>query len=138
MIIGTGVFDGRNNYILSGTFHIERKSNSEFLFGTSDDFYFENSRNTGTPAPGFALFRGDPTGMPIGIVAPIAEATDFLRIADSPVEVRGKQSAIINNQIDVEEFDTVFLWCFKYPMVLGVGTIIPPVGFVEKRGDSEV
>ena len=124
MIIGSGAFDGRNGYLLQGTFTFTRQGANSVLFETSDDFFFGTEDGRGTPAPGFALFRGDPTGLSTAVVSPIALATDFLRISDQAIAVSGRQSERIGSAVSVSDFDTLFLWCFRFPMVLGVGAIV--------------
>lgn len=125
MIIGRGAFDGRNGYTLRGTFTLTEQSSGEVFFQTSDDFYFGDANGTGTPAPGFALFKGDPTGLPDEVVAPAAIATNFLRLADDGKAVTGVQSGPIGQTEAIDEYDTIFLWCFQFPIVLGFGGIIP-------------
>lgn len=123
MIIGTGVLSGRNGYRLDGTFTLTRSDDGSVHFETSDDFFFGNETGGGTPAPGFAFFVGDPTGLPNSQVGAAADQTDFLRIADGPIAVSGKQSGPVPDSINPDAFDTVFLWCFAVPFVLGVGSI---------------
>jgi len=124
MIIGTGTFSGRNGYKLEGTFTLTQNDGGSVLFETSEDFFFGNSTGGGTPAPGFAFFVGDPTGISNDTVGAIAVQTDFLRIADQAVSVSGKQSGSVPASINISDFDTVFLWCYSVPFVLGVGSIL--------------
>lgn len=123
MIIGSGTFSGRNGYRLEGRFTLTRDASGAIQFTTSEDFFFGNATGGGTPAPGFAFFNGDPTGQPDAIVGAAADQTDFLRIADETVAVSGKQEGAVPARIDLSQVDTVFLWCFKVPFVLGVGRI---------------
>lgn len=123
MLIGQGRFEGRSGYRTEGTFTLTRQADGELLFETSNDFFFGNSSGGGTPAPGFAFYTGDPSDDPKGTVAPVARSTDFLRIADEPVSVTGRQAGPVPQRIDLDRFDTVFLWCFAVPFVLGVGRI---------------
>jgi len=125
MIIGTGNFSGRNGYRLEGSFTLTRQPSGTIFLETSEDFFFGNNTGGGTPAPGFAFFAGDPTGLPDETVGEVALNTDFLRIADQKVSVSGKQSGEVPDTINLEDFDTLFLWCFEVPFVLGVGSIVP-------------
>jgi hypothetical protein len=127
MNIGTGTFTGRNGYQLNGTFKLTRDSSATVQFETSEDFFFGNNSGGGTPAPGFAFFAGDPTGLPNKTVGAVANQTDFLRIADQAVAVSGKQTGSVPDTISLAEFDTVFLWCYSVPFVLGVGRIVSGV-----------
>lgn len=94
------------------------------LFETSSDFFFGNSTGGGTPAPGFACFVGDPTGLPNDQVGAAAIETDFLRVADEAISVSGEQSGIVPSSVSISAFDTIFLWCYSVPFVLGVGSIV--------------
>ncbi len=123
MIIGTGTLSGRNGYQLDGTFTLTQDAAGNVTFETSDDFFFGNSAGGGTPAPGFAFYVGDPTGLPASIVGAVANDTDFLRIAEDPVSVSGKQEGPVPASINVSDYDTVFLWCFRFPVLLGIGNI---------------
>lgn len=123
MIIGKGQFNGRNGYRLEGTFTLTRQASGDVLFETREDFFFGNNNGGGTPAPGFALYNGDPTNAAIATVEKVAIENDFLRIADETVSVSGKQSGIVPPEIDLSKFDQLFLWCYSVPVVLGVGPI---------------
>jgi hypothetical protein len=123
MTNANGTFEGRNGYRLEGTFILTPNGQNGICFETSDDFFFGSSDGGGTPAPGFALSKGDPTQLSIAEISEIATATDFLRIADGLVSVTGKQTGLIQNTIILPGFDTVFLWCFAFPTLLGIGPI---------------
>lgn len=123
MIIGHGTFSGRNNYRLEGTFTLTKDASGDVYFETSDDFFFGNNQGGGTPAPGFAFYSGDPTNAPENNVEKAARQTDFFRIAEDTVSVTGKQKKRVPSHIDINAFDTVFLWCFSFPVLLGVGAI---------------
>ncbi|MEM6550282.1 MAG: hypothetical protein AAF713_21470 [Pseudomonadota bacterium] len=110
MILGEGRLSGRNGYRTEGRFTLTRGPGDEILFETSDNFFFGNSSGGGTPAPGFAFYRGGPTDDPNLTVEPVAQATDFLRIADTPVAVSGRQAGQVPANIDIEQFDTLFGW----------------------------
>lgn len=116
MLIAQGAFEGRGIHVMNGTFRIEQEADGKVWLTTSDDFYFD-----GSPEPGFAISAsGDFT-------AAEAEATDFLRLpgTGSPVgaqtEVHGKQRGEIPEGVDVGAANALFLWCFQFPSVLGMG-----------------
>lgn len=118
MLIATGEFEGRGTHVLHGTFRIEQEADGKVWLTTSDDFYFD-----GSPEPGFAISAS-------GNFTPAeAAATDFLRLSGtgSPVgaqiEVQGKQRGEIPEGIDIGAANAVFLWCFQFPSVLGVGVL---------------
>lgn len=117
MIIGSGQFEGRGGHEMSGSFTIEKIDGKVWMI-TSEDFYFD-----GSPSPGFAISRsGSPS-------ATEAEATDFLRLPGTgkatgdQIEVTGIYRGEIPSMIDIEVAKTLFLWCFEYPFLLGVGQI---------------
>ncbi len=115
MIIANGRFEGRGGHALRGSFVIEKRG-SDHWFATSDDFYFD-----GSPEPGFAL---SPSLIPTQAEA---EATRFLTLPASgslsppQIEVRGVQEGPIGPGFDPATAQSVFLWCFLTPFLLGVG-----------------
>ena len=122
MLIAQGHFEGRNGHSLAGTFRIEEEADGETWLTTSDDFHFD-----GSPAPGFAIsVSGD-------LTAAEAVATDFLRLPGTgngfgaQIEVRGVQRGRIPGGAALAGAGAgaVFLWCFLFPSVLGVGVIEP-------------
>lgn len=124
MIIATGKLSGRNQYILEGTFSFQTQADGSVLFLTSEDFFFGDKDGNGTPAPGFALHKGSVDALSRDALEVIARETRFLSIADQAISVSGQQSAILDDGFDLGAFDTVFLWCFAFPVLLGVGDII--------------
>lgn len=117
MLIAKGTLEGRGGHELRGTFAI-RKVNGALEFETSADFFFD-----GSPAPGFAFTTGQL------FTAAHAARTDFLRLPGSgsltgtQIPVSGVQRGVIPATPDFDTFDTVFLWCFQTPFLLGVGAI---------------
>ncbi|MEX0338720.1 MAG: hypothetical protein AB3N11_06735 [Arenibacterium sp.] len=117
MLIAKGELQGCNGHVATGSFTIESE-NGVLWFRTSEDFYFE-----GAPAPGFAISSGgvDP--------AKEAKTSDFLRLpgtgdpfhAQRPV--RGVFEAPLPGSVDIESAVAVFLWCYDFPGVLGVGKV---------------
>jgi len=125
MRIGNGEFTGRNGFRLEGQFSLTRQPEGQIKFETNTTFYFGSHDGRGTAAPGFALFKGDPTGLPKDVIEPTAVATDLLRIAMGPNHVRGIQTGYIGGEVAMADFDTVILWCFRSRILLGVGPILP-------------
>ncbi|MEJ6394180.1 hypothetical protein V8J82_12980 [Gymnodinialimonas sp. 2305UL16-5] len=123
MQIGTGTLEGRGIYNVTGRFTLTQGADGRILFETDDKFRFDDGTGRGTPAPGFALFIGDPTGLPNAVVGPIAKSTDFLRLTPD-VAVRGRQSGVLLPGTSLWDYDTLFLWCYRFPTVLGVGAIV--------------
>lgn len=117
MLIGRGNFEGRGGHTLQGTFTLTQQANG-VLMVTSDDFMFD-----GSPAPGWALSNGVPVDASDPEVERTAIATDFQRLTDRVEPVNGQQSGLIPNSINIDDFDTLFLWCYQIPFILGVGSI---------------
>lgn len=119
-LIGSGTFTPGAPHILRGSFTLARVDGVVTLT-TSDDFFFD-----GSPAPGFALAAGG------GFTEAQARQTEFGRLRGSgsldgrTVEVVGRQIAYLPPSLAIDDFDTVFLWCFKVPFLLGHGTIVRP------------
>jgi len=117
MIIGSGTFSPGAGHELRGTFTLTRQANG-ILMVTSQDFFFD-----GSPAPGWALARGVPTDASDPAVRAAAIQTDFQRLTDRVEPVSGQQSGLISNSINIDDYDTLFLWCYQVPFILGVGLI---------------
>ncbi len=117
MQIGKGSFTPGVGHRLDGTFTLTRQASS-VLMVTSNDFYFD-----GSPAPGWALTNDIPTDASDPKVRRDAIMTDFQRLTDKIESVQGQQSGLIPNSINIDEYDTVFLWCYQFPFILGFGQI---------------
>ncbi len=117
MLIGGGSFVPGQGHELRGSFTLTKQANG-ILMLTSEDFFFD-----GSPAPGWALAKGIPQDAADPQVQRTALATDFQRLTDRIEPVSGQQSGLIPNSIDIDEFDTLFLWCFQIPFILGYGSI---------------
>lgn len=119
-LIGTGSFAPGPPHVLRGTFTLARIDGVVALT-TSDAFFFD-----GSPAPGFALTTGN------DFSEQQARRTEFGRLPGSgsldgrTIEVVGRQIAFVPPSLDIGDFDTVFLWCFKVPFLLGRGIIVRP------------
>ncbi|WP_372922403.1 hypothetical protein [Roseovarius sp.] len=118
MLIAKGHFEGQGGHEMRGSFRIEEDTDGKIWFTTSDDFFFD-----GSPAPGFAVSAsGD-------LTAAEAAATDFLRLSGTgsgtgaQLEVHGAQRAEIPATAGIKIAKAVFLWCYIFPSVLGVGEI---------------
>lgn len=118
MLIGSGDFVGVQGHQLDGSFTLTQQANG-ILMLTSEDFFFD-----GSPAPGWALSLGIPKDSSNPGVQRTALNTDFQRLTDRVEPVMGQQSGLIPNSIDINEFDTLFLWCYQIPFILGYGPII--------------
>lgn len=117
MHIGSGTFTAGAGHELRGTFTLTQQANG-VLMRTSDDFFFD-----GSPAPGWALHSGIPTDASDPGVQRTAVMTDFQRLTDRIEPVSGQQSGLIPPAIDIELYDTLLLWCFQFPFILGIGQI---------------
>lgn len=117
MLIGRGQFTPGNGHQLDGTFTLTRQANG-ILMLTSEDFFFD-----GSPAPGWAFSDGIPEDASDPQLIKTAMETDFQRLTDRVEPVRGQQSGLIPKSIDIDKFDTLFLWCFQFPFILGTGPI---------------
>ncbi|MEM9911404.1 MAG: hypothetical protein AAF922_11540 [Pseudomonadota bacterium] len=117
MLIGTGSFSPGPGHMIRGTFTLTQETGG-IRFLTDEEFFFD-----GSPAPGFALSLGVPSDPLSPQVQQNAKDTDFLRIADRIEPVNGQQSGLISSRININDYDTVFLWCFEIPSILGVGPI---------------
>lgn len=118
MLIARGTFIPGPPHVLRGTFEITRRDDLVSLT-TGADFFFD-----GSPAPGFALTSADLFS------AAVAGRNEFGRLPGSgsldgkAVEVTGRHTAHLPPSLSIDDFDTVFLWCFKVPFLLGYGRIV--------------
>ncbi|MEO0495882.1 MAG: hypothetical protein AAF141_00730 [Pseudomonadota bacterium] len=118
MIIARGTLQPESDYEFSGGFVIERLDGG-LLFKTTPDFRFG-----GTPGPGFAFSRERPVRGNDAQLKPIAEATDFFRIADDQTTVaEGEMSRLIPDEINLDEFNYAFLWCYPFGLLLGAAAL---------------
>lgn len=116
-MIGRGIFSPGVGHVLRGSFTLTRQANGVLMM-TSEDFFFD-----GSPAPGWALSSGLPTDATDPATQRTAIETDFQRLTDRVEPVSGQQSGLIPAAIDIDAYDTLFLWCFQFPFILGVGPI---------------
>lgn len=117
MIIAQGIFIPGPPHALRGGFTI-REDGGALLFETSADFYFD-----GSPAPGFGFHTGIPTRADDPVLRANMDQTRFLDLPGNVVEVRGRHAGSIPPAIDLDEYDTLVLWCFSIPFILGYGTL---------------
>lgn len=117
MIISTGIFEGRGGHVLSGDFALHQSSAGLELV-TADNFFFD-----GSPAPGFALFQGDPSGISLTDLAEAAQLSGFLPLP-SNMPVSGQQRGYLHPGAQRAPFDHIFLWCFEFPFLLGQALIV--------------
>ena len=87
---------------------------------TSDDFFFD-----GSPAPGFGLHAGIPTDAGDPALWAAMDRTRFLDLPGNVVPVSRRQAGLIPPEIALSEFDTLVLWCFAVPFILGIGPVEP-------------
>ena len=118
MLIGTGNFAGTGGHTLFGSFSLTRCRDG-VLMETSADFYFD-----GAPDPGWALYRGTPKDRTDPDTVLAALTTKFGTLPGGIKEVHGCHAGLIPSGIDIDDYDTVFLWCFAVPFILGIGRII--------------
>ncbi|MFY0610999.1 MAG: hypothetical protein JXQ99_05695 [Hyphomicrobiaceae bacterium] len=120
MLIAQGRFEGRQTHEMRGTFTIVETSDG-LLFETSDDFFFD-----GSPEPAFALSRyPDPDQGQAGedLDTRFLDLPGTGNLTDPSIEVRGKQTGIIGPASALNGKESVFLWCYLTPFLLGVGRI---------------
>lgn len=117
MLIGQGQFTPGQGHEMRGSFTLTQQANGVLMF-TSEDFFFD-----GSPAPGWALSRGVPQDANDPTVRRTAIETDFQRLTDMIEPISGQQSGLIPPSINLDEYDTLFLWCYQVPFILGVGPI---------------
>ena len=117
MRIARGTFTPGQGHVLRGSFSI-RFDGQVHLMETSEDFFFD-----GSPDPGFALH----TGIPVSADNPELQRrmveTRFFDLPGDVVEVRGRRVGTIPPTLDPSAFDTLVLWCFRFPFILGYGAI---------------
>ena len=107
-------------HTLRGSFLI-RDTGGVRRFETSADFYFD-----GSPAPGFAFHTGIPTQAGDPVLRANMVQTRFLDLPGNVVEIRGAQTGTIPPDFDLDTFDTLVLWCFAVPFILGYGVLERP------------
>jgi hypothetical protein len=117
MIFAHGIFTPGAPHVLRGGFTI-REDGGVLLFETSEDFYFD-----GSPAPGFGLHSGIPTSAGDLALRANMDRTRFLDLPGNLVEVRGQHAGEIPPTINLGAYDTLVLWCFEIPFILGYGTL---------------
>lgn len=120
MIIARGRFTPGPPHVLRGGFTI-RDEGGSLLFETSADFYFD-----GSPAPGFGFHRGVPASASDPVLRANMAETRFLDLPGNVVEVHGVHAGPIPPTIDIGTYDTLVLWCYAVPFVLGHGTLERP------------
>lgn len=118
MIIGKGSFLPGPPHVLRGTFELAR-TDGVVTLTTSEDFYFD-----GSPAPGFALTSGGAFSEAIALRNEFGRLPGSGGIDGQVIEITGRQVAFVPPSLDIDAFDTVFLWCFKIPFLLGTGAIV--------------
>ena len=117
MRIGSGVFVPGQGHVLRGGFTLDRQANGVLML-TTPDFFFD-----GSPAPGWSLSRGIPADAQDPQVQRTAIETDFQRLTDRIEPIGGQQSGLIPPAIDINAYDTLVLWCFQVPFILGFGSL---------------
>ena len=120
MIVGKGTLKPGFNHELIGTFKLVQRKHGIILI-TSENFLFD-----GSPAPGWALHTKIPLSANDPDVVDSAMSTDFQRIASKVEPVTGQQLAVIPPSIDLSKFNTLFLWFYEVPFILGIGQIEKP------------
>ncbi len=117
MLVARGTFSPGQGHELNGGFTIMNQE-GRFFMETSEDFYFD-----GSPDPGFALTIGIPRSAGDPVLQKGMAATRFLNLPGQVVEVRGRHVGEIPPTLDLAAFDTLVLWCFSFPFILGFGAI---------------
>lgn len=117
MIIGFGTFSGAGGHKLDGSFTLTRQKVG-VLMQTSQDFYFD-----GATSPQWSLSTGVPTDIHDPHVRAAALETQFGSLPGDIQVVLGTQTAMIEPTVDLDIYDTVFLWCSAMPYILGTGVI---------------
>ncbi len=117
MIVAHGIFIPGPPHVLRGGFTISEEGGA-LLFETNADFYFD-----GSPAPGFGFHTGIPTSAGDPALRANMDRTRFLDLPGNVVEVRGQHTGAIPPAIDLDAYDTIVLWCFEIPFILGYGTL---------------
>ena len=117
MLIGQGNFIPGPPHEMRGgfTFTLE---DSRIRMETSEDFYFD-----GSPEPAFALHTGIPSDANDPILRANMTATRFLDLPGNVVPSEGRFSGLVRSETHFDDFNTVVLWCFQVPFILGYGSI---------------
>lgn len=117
MLIGKDTFEGRGGHTLRGTFTLIRGADA-VLMRTDAAVFFD-----GSPEPGWALLAGDPAKRGDAEMHAAALATRFGDMPGGIVEIAGCQTGTIIPAATLDDKDTLFLWCFYSPVLLGAGPI---------------
>lgn len=117
MLIGWGTFVATGGHKLAGSFSLLQAEMGVFM-ETSRDFYFD-----GSIEPGWALHPTAPTDRQDPEVMAYASGTRFGNLPRNMTEICGQQSFPIPPNLKLRYYNSVFLWCFGSPYLLGVGTI---------------
>lgn len=116
MIIASGEFVGRSGHTLTGKFEV-RRQDSRLELATSDDFFFD-----GSPEPAWSLSATIPTSTAVVSQENIVSRVRFGDLARGP-SVTGPQRAQLPDDIELIGFQSIILWCFRFPTLLGVGQL---------------
>jgi hypothetical protein len=116
MLIATGAFTPGKGRDLRGGFTLSMDEDG-IVFETTDDFFFD-----GSSEPGWALFNGVPERASTREARAEAAQTNFGDLP-SHVPVDGVHSAKISQDLDLDQYDTVVLWCYSFPQILGTAKI---------------
>lgn len=117
MVVAKGIFTPGPPHVIRGGFTI-REEGGVLLFETNSDFYFD-----GSPAPGFGFHNGTPASASDLSLRANMDRTRFLDLPGNVVEVRGQHVGAIPPTIDLGAYDTLVLWCFAVPFILGHGKL---------------
>ncbi len=119
MILATGTWQGRGGHEMRGTFTLTREGD-RLCMATSDDFFFD-----GSPEPAFAV---SPDAATDATTARQGRFLDLLGTGPTPapaIAVRGRQSGLLPEGLAITDIHTIFLWCFGFPFLLGIGRVVP-------------
>lgn len=118
MQIGHGDFTPGPPHIMRGSFTLTRQEGRIWM-ATSANFFFD-----GSPEPAFALHKGLPTDKDDPVLRGNMEATRFLDLPrNEPAE--GRFDGPLRPETNIDDFNTIVLWCFQIPFILGYGPIEP-------------
>ena len=117
MLIGVGRFSGMGGHKVSGSFAL-RRGRAGVILETSADFYFDGSLE-----PGWALHPSVPCERTDPRLHAMANATRFGDLPRDVTEIAGRHTAVVPAHIRIEEYNSVFLWCYGAPYLLGIGPI---------------